>query len=162
MHAAPCPPYFMMTTRVDNTAQLARMEQGIRGAIERLIGPTASECIPEEEVNPESLFSKEENLVAGPISINSKHRSVSVSDSEIHLTPIEFKILRFLVSNPEKVVTRRELTTVLYGRGIEDRYRVVDCHIARIRKKILRHLPGRSVIRSVYGTGYAFRIPEEV
>ena len=102
----------------------------------------------------------DQGLEHGPLSdFNSKN--VSVLNAEIHLTPIEFKILRFLASNPEKLVTRSELVTALYGSAIEDRFRIVDCHISRIRKKISRHLPARKVIRSVYGTGYTFVAPKE-
>jgi len=154
------PPFFMLTARIDNTDQLAQIEKGVRDNIDSLIYPAPAGNHYKAELTPKRKLARDGKLVAGPISINVRTHGVSVFGFEIHLTPIEFKILRYLVSNPEKVITRQELVTGLHGPDIEDRYRSVDCHIARIRKKISRHIHGQNVIRTVYGTGYAFRIPE--
>lgn len=161
IHAITPPPYFMMTSRIDDTDHLLRMEEGIRDTIDRLIGPAAGRTPFKAGLNPKSPITEEGKLAVGPISIDSNNYSVSVFDSEIHLTPAEFKILRFLASNAEKVITRQELSAEIYGPAIENRCRVIDCHISHLRKKISRHLPAQKVIRSAYGTGYAFRIPEK-
>lgn len=161
IHSFPTPPLFLFTARVDSTNRLFNLEIGVRNIIDRLFSSATVKDRYKPGSNNSSLSFEDEKLVAGPISIDFSALKVSVSDSEICLTPIEFNLLRLLALNPEKVVTRKELMAVLYGPGVEDRHRSVDCHIAHIRKKISRHLPHQSVIHTVYGTGYAFRVPKD-
>lgn len=74
---------------------------------------------------------------------------------EIDLTPIEFKLLLQLVRDPQKVVSRDELVSSVWGENVHIISRSVDTHISKLRKKMGTR---SSYIRSVHGSGYQFSL----
>lgn len=70
---------------------------------------------------------------------------------KLALSLLELKILRFLISNKDKVVSREELLQQVWGYHSAQDTRTVDVHINALRKKI-----GNRYIRSVYAKGYIF------
>jgi DNA-binding response OmpR family regulator len=74
----------------------------------------------------------------------------------VALTPQEFKMLRFFLSNEERVVSRNELLNEVWGYHSYPTTRTVDTHMLRLRQKLERD-PGDPVhFRTVHGTGYKF------
>lgn len=72
-------------------------------------------------------------------------------DREITLARKEFELLQFLVSKPNKVVTREEIFTGVWGDDVVVGDRTIDVHIRRIREKL-----GIESIRTIKGVGYKF------
>jgi two-component system phosphate regulon response regulator PhoB len=79
------------------------------------------------------------------------------SGREIHLSPIEFKLLYRLLSHPEQVVTREELHSAAWRDNIHVGPRTVDVHVGRLRKA-LTSVGGKSLIRTVRSVGYALSV----
>jgi two-component system response regulator BaeR len=75
---------------------------------------------------------------------------------DLGLTAIEFRLLREMADQPERIFTREQLMDAMHGneRIIADR--TVDSHIKKIRRKIAEAVPGTELIRSVYGIGYKY------
>lgn len=75
---------------------------------------------------------------------------------DLKLTAIEYQLLRFLASAPERLFTRSQLISEMYhdGRVVTDR--TIDSHVRKIRKKLERIMPGFDPIQSMYGVGYRF------
>ena len=63
-------------------------------------------------------------------------RTVSRSGEEVHLTPIEFDLLRVARPAPGKLVTHRQLLHEVWGPGYEDETHYLRVHVAHIRSKI--------------------------
>jgi two-component system response regulator BaeR len=101
----------------------------------------------------------EELLHVGPIFMDIEKHRVRINDNEVHLTPIQFKLLQHLMTNPGSVVTRNDLITKIQGYNFDGYNRTIDNHIKNLRKKISEHLPNREIIRSVYGIGYSMNNP---
>ena len=81
-----------------------------------------------------------------------KGRYVVVKDgAEITLARKEFELLQFLVSRPDKVVTREEIFSNVWGEDVVVGDRTIDVHIRRIREKL-----GIDSIRTIKGVGYKF------
>lgn len=74
----------------------------------------------------------------------------------LNLTPVEFKVLRILVSQPGKVVPRDRLFREALGRCEHSFDRSLDMHISRIRKKIWPDSSGMERIRNIRGEGYLY------
>lgn len=70
---------------------------------------------------------------------------------EIVLARKEFELLTFLVSRPEKVVTREEIFANVWGEDVVVGDRTIDVHIRRIREKV-----GTESIKTIKGVGYKF------
>src|SRR6202142_2659635 len=78
------------------------------------------------------------------------------SGQPVGITVREFKVLKFLVSRPEMVVSRQKLISSAWPKRKRATYRTVDNCIARLRQKI-ENDPGRPIfIRTVHGVGYKF------
>ena len=73
---------------------------------------------------------------------------------DLELTALEFKLLRFLATNPGRVYNRQQLLDRVYPdqRALNDR--AVDNHIKNLRRKIATAHTGEELIHSIYGVGY--------
>jgi two-component system phosphate regulon response regulator PhoB len=73
---------------------------------------------------------------------------------DIHLSPIEFRLLRHLLQNPEQAITRDELAVAAWRKGVYVSPRTVDVHMGRLRKA-LKLVSQNDPIRTVRSVGYA-------
>ena len=93
----------------------------------------------------------------GDLSIDLADRRVMRDGEEVHLTPIEFDILRELAGHAGKLVTQRQLLQAVWGPGyeLETHYRRV--HVAHIRAKIEPDPSHPSYVVTEPGVGYRFQ-----
>ncbi len=78
-----------------------------------------------------------------------------VDDTIVNLTTAEYDLLEIFVSSPQRVLSREHLMGRLTGRDWNPSDRVVDNHVAQLRKKI-EPPDGLEWIKTVRGTGYMF------
>jgi DNA-binding response OmpR family regulator len=74
----------------------------------------------------------------------------------IVLTAQEFKTLKFLLQNPERVITRDELLNEVWGYHNYPSTRTVDNHILKLRQKLEKDPANPVHFRTVHGVGYKF------
>lgn len=79
-------------------------------------------------------------------------RTVSVEENPVELTAIEFDLLRALVENRGRVLSREQLLETVWGADYFGEQRVVDVHLGHVRQK----LGMESLIVTVRGVGYRF------
>ncbi len=80
----------------------------------------------------------------------------STSTEELDLTTLEFNLLSTFLSNPGRVWNRSQLIDKLWGDNFFGDERVVDTHVARLRKKIEPDPANPTFIKTVVGVGYKF------
>ena len=73
------------------------------------------------------------------------------------VSPTEFKLIQFFMSNPDKVYSRTQLLDQVWGRSVYIEERTVDVHIRRLRK-ILAEFGREDLIQTVRGFGYRFSL----
>jgi two-component system KDP operon response regulator KdpE len=81
-------------------------------------------------------------------------RTVRVEGSEIHLTPIEFDLLRTLARNRGRLMTHRSLLVEVWGPQYASDTQILRTHIANLRRKIEPAGEGPRYIRTDPGVGY--------
>jgi DNA-binding response OmpR family regulator len=86
-------------------------------------------------------------------------RLIGPDGKEVPLTGMEFDLLRVLVGNPNRVLTRDQLLDQAHNDSWEPFDRSIDIRIARLRKKVERDAASPEVIRTIRGAGYMF-VPE--
>lgn len=87
------------------------------------------------------------------LTINITNHSVTLNDETIQLTNAEFEILKILMKNQKKVISRRDISTELYQiSDAEFESRTIDMHVASLRKKLKDK--ENHYIRTIYGVGY--------
>jgi two-component system, OmpR family, KDP operon response regulator KdpE len=81
-------------------------------------------------------------------------RTVRVEGSEVHLTPIEFDLLRTLARNRGRLMTHRSLLVEVWGPQYASDTQILRTHIANLRRKIEPAGEGPRYIRTDPGVGY--------
>jgi DNA-binding response OmpR family regulator len=99
-------------------------------------------------------------IVLGPLRIDSTGRQARVGDAALQLTPSEFSLLETLASHAGRILSRMALLETVFDSTHEGYARNVDCHVARLRRK-LEAAGLRTQIETVYGTGYRLIPPGE-
>lgn len=112
----------------------------------------------EKSSTPPQDDSKSQAIVNGTLRIHVAHRTVTVGEEKLDLTPKEFDLLTILLSNPERVYTRDDLLDRVWGMEYAGGTRTVDIHIQRLRKKIGD--TDQQMLQTVYGIGYKAVAPE--
>ena len=90
----------------------------------------------------------------GDIVIDARARRVTKNGAELTLTRREFDILEFLAQHAGEVIPRDEFCNQLWGEDLYVTERVIDTHIASIRRKIEADPANPRYIVSVRGVGY--------
>jgi len=93
-------------------------------------------------------------LRAGPIVVDLNALRVLVNDTELELTPTEYKLLVTLIERRGRVQTRRQLLEHAWEIHAQIETRTVDMHVQRLRTKLAEH---GTLIETVRGFGYRFR-----
>ena len=94
----------------------------------------------------------------GDLTINVAGEQVRWQGQLIPLRPNEFRVLRFMAENPNRVLSRRELVDALGKAGDPECLRTVDVWIKRLRSG-LRKAGGSNLLRTVHGKGYVLDLP---
>lgn len=97
-------------------------------------------------------------LCVGPLEINFDERSVRVDDQEVNLSPTEFKLLAYLMQNKNRVLTKQQLLSNVWGINYDSETTVLDTYISYLRKKV--DYQGYGLIKTVRGIGFQLKDPK--
>lgn len=95
-------------------------------------------------------------LTAGPLTMDTDRHEVSVNGEGVELTRREFDLLRYLLENKERVISRESLLDHVWGFDFVGETNAVDVYIRFLRAKIDEHF-GIKLIHTVRGVGYVIR-----
>jgi two-component system, OmpR family, response regulator len=101
----------------------------------------------------------EEVLEADGLRIDSARRSVELDGEPVHLTYVEFELLRTLASRPGRVFSRQALLEAIRGSSDYREPRTIDVHIRHLREKLEPDARDPYFLLTVRGVGYRFREP---
>lgn len=90
-------------------------------------------------------------LRVGDLALNTASRKVTVQGESVSLTLKEYELLRLLLSKPERVFTREELLSQVWGMDFAGETRTLDVHVQTLRAKLG---PCAGYLRTVRGVGY--------
>ncbi|TMN90392.1 DNA-binding response regulator [Pseudoalteromonas phenolica] len=92
----------------------------------------------------------------GPVKIHTRSQQVWVNDKELSLTAYEYKVLEYLMVNPQKVISKSELTEHIYDQDFDLDSNVIEVFVLRLRKK-LDPEGNLNPVETLRGRGYRFR-----
>lgn len=96
-----------------------------------------------------------EALAVGGLRLDPASHRVSVEGAEVTLGPTEYRLLKFFMSQPERVFSRAQVLDRVWGGNVYIEERTVDVHIRRLRKALTPH-GCDAYIQTVRGSGYRF------
>jgi two-component system KDP operon response regulator KdpE len=98
-------------------------------------------------------------IEVGPIRIDQPRHAVTVGGQDVHLTPIEFRLLLELARYPGRVLTHRQLLREIWGQKAVDEVHYLRVHMGALRRKIEAD-PARPLwLLTEAGVGYRMREP---
>ncbi|RJY09868.1 response regulator transcription factor [Aurantiacibacter aquimixticola] len=100
----------------------------------------------------------ERQLSLGDLTVNIGSEQARWNGERIVLRPNEFRVLRFLAENPNRIFSREELIAALGKAGDPEYLRTVDVWIKRLRAG-LRDVGAHELLRTVHGKGYVLDTP---
>ena len=96
----------------------------------------------------------------GAVHIDLARRVVERDGQPMHLTPIEYRLLTYLVAQPNRVITHRQLLNVVWGPGHAEDTHYVRVHMANLRKKIEVDASMPKHLVTEAGIGYRFVVSD--
>jgi two-component system, OmpR family, response regulator len=98
-------------------------------------------------------------LTFADLELDEDTREVTRDGRAIELTATEYRLLRYLLLNPRRVLTRAQLLDHVWSYDFGGDARVLETYVSYLRKKI--DSGGRPLIHTVRGVGYALRLPRD-
>ena len=97
-------------------------------------------------------------LQYGDVVLDDDRHRVTRGDMDIHLSPTEYSLLRFLLSNAERVVSKAQILDHVWSYDFRGDASVVETFISSLRRKL--NAAGPPIIKTVRGFGYALQLED--
>jgi DNA-binding response OmpR family regulator len=151
-------PILMLTARGDDIDRIVGLELGADDYLSKPFNPrelvARIRAILRRANNRSVAGRAPDELIVGPITLNTGTRQVHVEHRPVTLTGAEFRVLELLMRSAGQVISRDSMTEQALGRKLAAYDRSIDTHISNLRRKL--ELPsGRNPeIKNVRGSGY--------
>ncbi len=106
-----------------------------------------------------AIESRSTRLVLGDLELDEETREVSRGGRPIDLTDTEFRLLRYFMLNPRRVLSRTQLLDHVWNYDFDGDARVLETYVSYLRKKI--DVDAVPLLHTVRGVGYVLRLPRE-
>jgi two-component system, OmpR family, KDP operon response regulator KdpE len=147
-------PILVLSAVGEEEQKVRALEAGADDYVTKPFGP--KELIARLNAAMRRAGAKDEPTIAAEgLEIDLAGHSVKREGEEIHLTPIEFRLLSTLARNRGRLMTHRALLIEVWGPGWEEDTQTLRTHIANLRRKI-EPAEGPRYIRTDPGIGYRF------
>src|SRR5437016_14457576 len=147
-------PIIMLTAKAEEVDRIIGLEFGADDYVTKPFSPREVLLRIKAIMRRGEVKSDEGPLTAGLIAIDPARHQVSVAGKVVHLTSIEFKLLRTLLQRRGRVQARDRLLNDVWGYESIIDTRTVDTHVRRLREKLGK---AGNAIETVRGFGYRFR-----
>ena len=111
--------------------------------------------------HPVDLDSEESSIQRGPVRLDIDARRCFIGTDEVKLRKKEFALLRLLMENPGRVLTREVLIDRVWGHDYVGDTKTLDVHIKRLRSLIEAEPKAPRYITTVRGVGYRFEVSRD-
>lgn len=129
-------PILFLSARADEVDRILGLELGADDYVTKPFSPR--ELLARIKVILKRAVPERPNasLQMGALELDPDTQMCRFQGSEIALTPSEFSILSRAMRKPQSIITRQELTTLLYGNNMNASPRTVDSHLRNLRRKL--------------------------
>lgn len=148
-------PIIMLTARAEEHNKITGLEVGADDYITKPFSPRELIARINTVLRRGGAISPDNQIQFDELIIDMNTRKVSIANELIKLTPIEYKLLYFLITHPNRVYTRAELLDHVWPNQTDITERTVDTQIRRLRDQ-LKIKNYDHYIKTTRGVGYQF------
>ena len=149
-------PILVLSAVGEESEKVRALEAGADDYVTKPFGPRELVARLQAALRRADQGKEEPVLSVDGLEVDLASRIVRVDGEEVHLTPIEFDLLRLLVRNRGRLMTHRALLVEVWGPQYTDDVQVLRAHIANLRRKIEPAGEAPRYIRTDPGVGYRF------
>jgi two-component system KDP operon response regulator KdpE len=154
------PPIIVLSARGQEGDKVTALDSGAEDYLTKPFGPSellARIRVVLRRVGPSHA---QDVMDVGPIHIDQPRHTVTVGGNEVHLTPIEFKLLVELARQPGRVLTHRQLLRQVWGPNAAQEVHYLRVHMAALRRKLEADPARPQWLLTEAGVGYRLREPD--
>lgn len=145
----------MLTARVDEVDRLLGLSLGADDYVPKPFSPREVVARVKAILRRASRQEPPKVLSHGELEMDVERHRVTVNGAEVHVTPIEFKLLQAFLESPERAFTREQLLNRIYAfHEVDVVDRTIDVHIGKLREKLGDDPASPRFIATVRGVGY--------
>ena len=148
-------PIIMLTARGDETDKIRGLEVGADDYITKPFSPRELNARIKAVLRRRAPQMTDDPIEVSGLRLDPTTHRVSGNGSALDLGPTEFRLLHYLMSNPERVHSRSQVLDRVWGDRVFVEDRTVDVHIRRLRRA-LSESGHEEMIQTVRGVGYRF------
>ena len=154
------PPVIVLSARGQEGDKVTALDAGAEDYLTKPFGP--SELLARIRVVLRRVAGPPvpDVIEVGPIKIDQPRHAVTVDGHEVHLTPIEFRLLLELARQPGRVLTHRQLLREIWGPNAVEEIHYLRVHMGALRRKIEADPARPHWLLTEAGVGYRLREPE--
>ena len=147
-------PVIMLTARGEETDKIRGLDAGADDYVVKPFSPAELVSRVRALLRRSAPDMGGETLAYEDLEMDLVSHKVNRGGRSVHLGPTEYRLLRVLMENPNRVYSREQLLDKAWGQNIYVEIRTVDVHVRRLRRAI--NIDGKpDLIRTVRGSGYA-------
>jgi two-component system phosphate regulon response regulator PhoB len=154
-------PLIMLTARGDEADRVAGLEAGADDYVAKPFSPKELLARVRAVLRRRAPQALGDVVRAGALTLDPSTRRVTAAVDgqarELRVGPTEFRLLHFLMTNPERVHSRAQLLDRVWGDHVFIEERTVDVHIKRLRE-VLAAVNAAGLVETVRGAGYRLSV----
>jgi two-component system phosphate regulon response regulator PhoB len=150
-------PIILLTARGEEADKIRGLEIGADDYMTKPFSPKELVARIKAVMRRSGKLNESGQISVDTIVLDPEQHRLSIDGKTLEISPTEFKLMQFFMSNPDKVYSRTHLLDQVWGRSVYIEERTVDVHIRRLRK-ILAEYDREDLIQTVRGFGYRFSI----
>lgn len=148
-------PIILLTARGEEEDKIRGLEIGADDYMTKPFSPKELVARIKAVMRRSGKLNEGGQIRMGDLLLDAEQHRLSIAGKALDVSPTEFRLMQFFMSNPDKVYSRTHLLDQVWGRSIYIEERTVDVHIRRLRK-ILADYGCEDMIQTVRGFGYRF------
>lgn len=150
-------PIIMLTARGEEEDKVKALDIGVDDYVTKPFSPRELVARIKAVMRRRVNFSTTGRIGSAGIELILDEHRVQIGGKDVNLSPMEYRLLEFFITHPEKVYSRSQLLDNVWGRSVFIEERTVDVHIRRLRLA-LEPSGHAELIQTVRGAGYRFSV----
>lgn len=148
-------PIILLTAKAEEENKVAGLECGADDYVTKPFSPRELVARIRAVLRRGLSEADESVLTVRDLTVDTKSQRCMLSGAYVKLGPLEYRLLCFLMQHPDRVYSRDELLSYVWGEHAYVDERTVDVHIRRLRRHLTQG-DHHKLIQTVHGSGYRF------